>query len=69
MAARLDLIHLRRHALPAHFLASFGRAAVRHAAPCHVPDASDRPRLSAAWRLDGAGRLACTWSVDTDDPA
>lgn len=69
MAARLDLIHLRRHALPAHFLASLGRAAVRPALPCSMPYASARPRLSAAWRLDDTGRLACTWSVDTDDPA
>ena len=60
MAARLDLIHLRRHALPMHFLASLGHAATRPAASCPVADASSRARLSAVWRLDGTGCLACT---------
>ena len=69
MAARLDLIHLRRHALPADVLTDLDRAAIRPAGSCPVPDSSSRPRLSAAWQVDAVGRLACTWSVDTDDPA
>ncbi len=68
MAAHLDLVHLRRHALPAHFLPVFppcANAAV--AVPAAAVNA--RPRLLAAWRLGADGRPVCGWSVDTDDPA
>jgi len=68
MAAHLDLIHLRRHALPAHFLpvaAPCARAAT--AVPAAAGNA--RPRLTAAWQLGADGRPVCGWSVDTGDPA
>ena len=65
MAAHLDLIHLRRHALPTHFMAAAGRPAEVSG---RLPGASARPRLLATWRLDAGGRLACAWTVDTDDP-
>jgi len=68
MAAHLDLIHLRRHALPAHFLPVAAPCAGTVAtAPAAV--ANPRPRLLAAWRLGADGRPVCGWSVDTDDPA
>ncbi len=68
MAAHLDLIHLRRHALPAHFLpVAAPCAGAVAAAPAAV--ANPRRRLIAAWRLGADGRPVCGWSVDTDDPA
>jgi len=69
MAARLDLIHLRRHALPAHFLADLGRLAGSVVASPVVSAADRRPRLLASWRVGADGRLACTWSAAPDDPA
>ncbi len=69
MAARLDLIHLRRHALPAHFLADLGWSTGRAAVPPSVHGVDRRPRLLAAWRVGADGRLACTWSAAPDDPA
>ncbi len=69
MAAHLDLTLLRRHALPAHFMAGLGREADRPAVSRPAPSIAGRPRLLAAWRLDAGGRPVCTWSVDTGDPA
>ena len=69
MAARIDLIHHRRHALPAHFLIEFGHPA--HVAPESqaVYGAAKRPRLIASWRVGADGHLACTWSATPEDPA
>ncbi len=69
MAARLDLIHLRRHALPAHFLADLGHLAGSVAASSVVHAVDRRSRLLASWHLGADGRLACTWSAAPDDPA
>jgi len=68
MAARLDLIQLRRHALPMHFLASAGRPAKVSDVSGHLLDLAPRPRLLATWRLDAGGRPACAWTLDTNDP-
>ena len=68
MAAHLDLIHLRRHALPAHFMAAADRPAEASAVSGRLPDPAARPCLLATWRLDAGGRLVCAWTVDTDDP-
>lgn len=72
MAAHLDLIHLRRHALPARFrpvaAPCAGAVAAAPAAVVNPPSAPDR-RLIAAWRLGADGRPVCGWSVDTDDLA
>ena len=68
MAARLDLIQLRRHALPAYFMASAGRPAKVSDVSGHLLDLVPRPRLLATWRLDAGGRPACAWTVDTNDP-
>ena len=69
MAARLDLIHLRRHALPAHFISGLDRTAGSIATSAAVHGARERPRLLAAWRVGVDGRLTCTWSAKPDDPA
>ena len=68
MAAHLDLIHLRRHALPAHFIAAADRPAEVFELSGRLPGADARPRLLATWRLDAGSRPACSWTVDTDDP-
>jgi hypothetical protein len=68
MAAHLDLIHLRWHALPAHFLLVAAPCAGTAVAP-PASVANPRPRLTATWRLGADGRPLCGWSVDTDDPA
>ena len=69
MAALLDLIHLRRHALLWHFMAGADR-------PAEVPAVSGcclgggvRPCLLATGEIDASGRPVCRWSFDTDDPA
>lgn len=69
MAALLDIVHLRRHALPARFMVGLDRMTGTPAAPRRGRDACTRPRLVAAWSLDLDGRPVCSWSVDTDDPA
>jgi len=69
MAARLDLIHLCRYALPAHFIADLGHRASCAATLPAAHGAGERPRLLAAWRVGTDGRLACTWSAAPDDPA
>ncbi len=69
MAARLDLIHLRRHALPAHFINSLAHGVDRPAGLRPERGMGSRPRLLATWRLDAGGRPVCAWSVDADDPA
>jgi len=68
MAARTNLIHHRRHALPGHFLINLGRVA--HGAPetCAVYGAAERPCLIASWRVGADGHLACTWSAAPVDP-
>ena len=68
MAAHLDLTLLRRHALPAHFMAGLRREANRPAVPRPAPSRDGRPRLIAAWRLDAGGRPVCTRSVDAGEP-
>ena len=67
MAAHLDLIHLRRHALPVHFMTAADRLAE---APARSGGQSDavRPPLVATWQLDVRGHPVCNWSVDTNDP-
>ena len=56
MAAHLDLIHLRRHALPAHFMADADRPTeVSDVSGCLL-DVAPRPRLLATWRFDAGGR-------------
>ncbi len=62
MAAHLDLIHLRRHALPAHFMTVTDRLAE---APGQVGTA--RPRLTMTWLLNASGRPVYAWSLDTAD--
>ena len=69
MAALLDIVHLRPHALPAHFMVGLDRMAGTPAAPHRRRDVCPRPRLVAAWSLDADGRPVCSWSFDTDDPA
>ena len=69
MAALLDIVHLRRHALPAHFMVGLDHVACTPAAPRRGRDVGPRPRLVATWSLDLGGRPVCSWSVDTDDPA
>ncbi len=65
MAAHLDLVHLRRHALPTHFMVAATEAAVP--APTALLDRAARSSLLATWRLDAGGRLVCAWIVGTDD--
>ncbi len=69
MAALLDLLHLRRHALPEHFINRLAREVDRPAASGPGRGTGGRPRLLATWRLDAGGRPVCAWSVDTHDPA
>ncbi len=69
MAAHLDLIHLRRHALSAHFMAGADRPVEVSAVSGRSLGAGARLRLLATWRLDVSGRLVCGWSFDTGDPA
>ena len=69
MAAHLDLIHLRRYAQPAHFMAAADRPADAAAVPDRPLGAGARPRLLATWRLDAGNRPVCGWSLDTGDPA
>ncbi|MGI4954074.1 MAG: hypothetical protein ACRYGM_19905 [Janthinobacterium lividum] len=66
MAAHLDPILLRRHALPAHFMAG-DRSAASAAGP-HA-EAGPPPRLRATWQLGAAGRPLCGWSLDPVEPA
>ena len=68
MAAQLDLINLRRHALPAHFMAAATRPAKVFDVSGRLLDLAPRPRLLATWRLDAGGRPACAWTLDTNDP-
>ncbi len=68
MAAQLDLIHLRRHALQVHFMAAATRPAKVSDVSGRLLDPAPHPRLLATWRLDAGGRPACAWTVDTDDP-
>ena len=68
MAALLDPVHLRRHALPAHFVIGLDCEIDRLSAPgpCRAP--GGRPHLTAAWRVGANGRPVCAWSADTADP-
>ena len=68
MAAHLDLIYLRRHALAVHFLIPAGQSADASVVPVCLLEPAASPRLLASWRLDAGGRLVCAWTVDTDDP-
>ena len=56
MAALLDRIHLRRHALPAFIAADLDRELDRRTA-------QRRPRLVATWHVGANGRPACGWSA------
>jgi len=69
MAAHLELIHLRRHALPWHFMAGVDRLADVPAVSGRRLGGDARPRLLATWQVDASGRPVCRWSFDTDDPA
>ena len=69
MAALLDIVHLRRHALPAHFMVGLDGVADMPIAPRRERDVCLQPRLVAAWSLALDGRPVCSWSFDTDDPA
>jgi len=68
MAAHLDLTHLRRHALPEHFMFSRSLPTNRPAAESSAPCAVDRPKLRAIWHVGACGRPICIWSIDTGDP-
>jgi hypothetical protein len=57
MAALLDRIQLRRHALPAFIAAELDREIDRRESR---PAA---PRLVASWRLGANGRPECAWSL------
>jgi hypothetical protein len=63
MAALLDIVHLRRHALPAHFVVGLDRRIDSHSAPRSFPISGDRPRLTAIWRIGAAGRPVCAWHI------
>ena len=67
MAAHLDLLQLRRHALPEYAVTLADCLAEAQTHHRHRMGAA-RPRLVAAWQLDPSGRLACSWSIDTGDP-
>lgn len=69
MAARLDLFHLRRHALPTHYDIFVPRRPVNPCDGVSVTFPTPRPRLVASWHVDADHRLACTWSAVPDDPA
>lgn len=69
MAAHLDLTHLRRHAVPAHFMTDADRPAAPFAVSSCPLGYGARPRLFATRRLDAGGRPVCGWSIDTGDPA
>jgi len=58
MAARLDLIHLCRHALPVRFLAGLAHRAGYVPTASALQNAAERPCLLAAWRVGTDGRLA-----------
>jgi hypothetical protein len=58
MAALLDIVHLRRHAPPAHFIAGLGRESDCCFASRSFPISGDRPRLTAIWRVGAACRCA-----------
>ena len=68
MAAHLDLIHLRRHALPVHFMSMFAQPADTSVIPGPLLDLAARSRVVAAWRPGTGGRFVCAWTVDSDDP-
>ena len=68
MAAHLDLIYLRRHALPVHFITAAGQPADASVMPGLMLDVAARSRLVASWRLDAGGRLVCAWAMDADNP-
>jgi len=67
MAAHLDLFHLRRHAMPAPFIALTDHLAEAPALSGHGTMAA-HARLLATWQLDASGRPVCHWSVDADNP-
>ncbi len=68
MAAHLDLIHLRRHALPVHFIPTAARSASTRALPGPLLVSDTLSRLVATWKLGAGGRPVCAWVVETDDP-
>ncbi len=68
MAAQLDLIHLRRHALPVYFMTTAAPFSQPFATPFPLTILGAPSRLVATWRLGAGGRPICTWIVDTDDP-
>ena len=67
MAAHLDPVNLRRHALPAHFMTLTYRLVEAPALPGRRADTA-RPRLVATWQPDSSGRPVCNWSLVSDDP-
>jgi hypothetical protein len=56
MAALLDRIHLRRHALPACIVAGLDRDRDRRTT-------NRRPILVATWHIGANGRPTCGWSA------
>jgi len=68
MAAHLDLIHLRRHALPVHFTSMVAQPADTLAMPSPLLNRAARSRLVAAWRPGAGGCSVCAGAVDNDDP-
>jgi len=68
MAAHLDPTLLRRHALPAHFMAGDRPAASVSAPGLHAEDGGSA-RLRATWQLGEGGQPLCGWSLDPAEPA
>ena len=68
MAALLDIVHLRRHALSVNFLArdmgGIARLIDPPAHPQRRQAVEPRRRLLAVWRIGASGRPECSWAVD-----
>jgi hypothetical protein len=64
MAALLDIVDLRRHALPVHFVTDIDREIDRRAMPPRPRGAGERARPAMVWRIGPAGRPVCDWHID-----
>jgi hypothetical protein len=63
MTALPTAVLMRRHALPAHFLADLD-AERRPGAPSTRNLPETYPRLVATWHVADQGRPVCRWSVE-----
>ena len=69
MAAHLDLIQLRQHALPGYLVALADRLGEASNLSVGRPGpGAGRARLIATWQVDANRHLVCSWSLDTEDP-